>query len=119
MSESVGSDCALLLACISGSYYDTERSFYLEQVMRAAPRFRFSEFAAIRKHVLRVPTPIIEHLVAQASPSAIRRLMAHDLAGLDESLRAAGQRLLGMYVELDAAGTITDLGLQRSAQPLH
>ncbi|TJZ76221.1 hypothetical protein [Chitiniphilus eburneus] len=88
--------------------------------MHTAPRFRFSESAAIRKHVLRVPTPLIEHLVTRSADTLAGTFWLHrnDVIHLDATLHADALRLIGMYVELDDAGTVTGIGLQREARPL-
>ncbi|GAA5785143.1 hypothetical protein GCM10007860_30560 [Chitiniphilus shinanonensis] len=88
--------------------------------MRTAPRFRFSEAAAIRKHVLRVPTQIIEHLVTRSAdaPAGTFWLHRHDVIALDSTLHADALRLVGMYVALDDDGTVTEIGLRRDARPL-
>ncbi|KAF0815305.1 hypothetical protein IGB42_00386 [Andreprevotia sp. IGB-42] len=85
--------------------------------MTTAPRFRFSESAAIRKHVLRVPTELVEHLVNRAADSAaagVRWLQAADLVTMSDTLKVEGQRLMGMYVYMDEAGTVTEIGLARA-----
>ncbi|WP_035052063.1 hypothetical protein [Andreprevotia chitinilytica] len=84
--------------------------------MSYTPRFRFSESAAVRKHVLRVPTELIEHLIRQpaGASTGMRWLQTADLAELSESIQVEGRRLLGMYVYVDDAGTVTEIGIDRA-----
>ncbi|SMC28240.1 hypothetical protein SAMN02745857_03175 [Andreprevotia lacus DSM 23236] len=87
--------------------------------MATAPRFRFSESAAIRKHVLRISNELVELLVARPQAPSLagaRWLHAEDLAGASDALRAEGQRLLGLYLYLDDSGTVTEIRLPKMAE---
>ncbi|MDR3426518.1 MULTISPECIES: hypothetical protein [Silvimonas] len=84
--------------------------------MQTRTRFRMTDSATIHKQVLRVPAAIIEHLVQQAREDAafgIRWLHYADLAAMDSSLHADGERLLGMFVRMDDDGMVVDIGMRK------
>jgi len=88
-------------------------------MMSNPTRFRLTEAAAIRKHLLGVPVALIEHLVQQGRQHNLygtQWLYYADLVGLDARLQSHAQRLLGMYVRINNEGTITDIGMHRRIQ---